>query len=167
MDNYIYNFGKKVIAGGIIFMSIFCLLVWWKFSYIYALIGFITGCILFSFFWFFLKYIHTKETISPTPDIDQEALKRISTEITNSILVCNPFDDETFNRVINDLKTIIDNNLFIRSHENSSDDDKEKANNKLNDVYAYLCYLRALYVKKPFELNQINILIDKFIWKNN
>lgn len=167
MDSNVYNFAKKVIIGGIVVMVIFCLLVWWKLGYIYALTGFTTGCILFSFVWFFIRYSFKNNRNKTQPDVNQEALKRVSAEITNSILICKPFDNETFNRVINDLKTIIDNNLFIRSNVYSSEDDKQNANNKLNDVYAYLCYLRMIYVKKQPELKLINSLIDKFTWKND
>ena len=65
------------------------------------------------------------------------------------------------------MKSVIDNNLSIRLDENASDEDKLKANNKLNDVYSYLSYLRMIYVKKPSSLKEINSLIDKFTWKND
>lgn len=167
MNEYLYNFAKKVIIGGVILMTIFCAIVWWKVGYVFALTGFITGSFLFTLVWIFFKYIFKQKTFNDLSDEDQEAIKRVSSEITNSVLVCTPFDTETFNRVINDLKTIIDNNLPVRLDKHSSEEDKLKANNKLNDVYSYLSYLRMIYVKKPSNLKEINSLIDKFTWKND
>ena len=167
MNEYIYNFAKKVMITAIIIIFIFCGFVWWKFGYIFAITGFITGIISFSLLWVFFRYVLKPKSFDNLSDIDQEAINRVSTEITNSVLVCTPFDTETFNRVINDLKSVIDNNLSIRLDKNASDEDKLKANNKLNDVYSYLSYLRMIYVKKPSSLKEINSLIDKFTWKND
>lgn len=149
---------KTIICGyaGIIIISIFiAYVVQWKLGLAIFVIMLGVFTILISGSIFKAKYQKSPKTIF---EENREAINRISSEITNSIVVCTPFDDETFNRVINDICLIIKNSL--NNCDLNDPDQVKNTVSELKNVRAYLIYLQALYVKKPQAVKIINNLID-------
>jgi hypothetical protein len=149
---------KSLICGytGIIIISIF---VAYAFQWRLGLAVFVIMMGVFSILisGYLSKGKH-QDKVKTIFNENREAINRISADITNSIVACTPFDDETFNRVINDIRLIIMNSL------NGCDlNDPVQIKNTvsyLKDVRSYLIYLQALYVKKPQAVKIINNLID-------
>ena len=148
-NTFIYGYTGSIIIS--IFVA--CILRWEL-----GLAVFIVMSVIFTIFLSdYLKNKHQDNTKKLLYE-NKEAINRISAEITNSIVACTTFDDETFNRVINDIRLIIKNSL------NGCDlNDPVQIKNTvsyLKDVRTYLIYLQALYVKTPQAEKIINNLID-------
>jgi len=91
---------------------------------------------------------------------NSDSVIRVSELVTNSVVLNNPCDNETFNRVIKDLENITIGCFSTKLQKDYDEYSFRYADRTLEDIENWLIFLKTVYKQKKNELEVINNFLN-------